>query len=140
MKFLLGMLFFLTCLLLGCAKKEIAEPQQYVLKNKRTVYEGTDYLDEVNKSLEGSGVKFIEVNFPKYPREAERRGIVGVVVLKYIVDEQGLVKNVVILRSPDETLSEACRQAVLTWRFVPFLENGKPVKKEFTESFPFQLQ
>ena len=63
---------------------------------------------------------------PEYPEEAPENKIDGVVHLKIIVNVDGSVSDVTVLKGP-EIFHNAATDAVLQWRFKPAEYNGKVV-------------
>lgn len=53
----------------------------------------------------------------RYPEEALRRGIAGVVVVQVLVDTSGKVASTRVLESPDPSLGRAATDAVSDWTF-----------------------
>lgn len=76
----------------------------------------------------------------RYPRLAREAGIVGVVYLQFIVDEQGHVIDPVVLRSPNALLSDAALDALRASRFRPGAQRGRPVKVRFSLPVRFVLR
>lgn len=66
---------------------------------------------------------------PRYPRQALRTGATGKVVLRVLVDEQGLPREVSIETSSGHAvLDRAAREQVLSkWRFHPATHQGRPI-------------
>ena len=64
---------------------------------------------------------------PKYPLLALRAQMQGVVILEAIVDEEGRVESVKVLRSPG-VFDDAALEAVRQWRYSPVILNGRPEK------------
>ena len=75
---------------------------------------------------------------PKYPPLAVRAQVEGVVILEAVVDRQGRVEQVEILRSIP-LLDAAAVAAVRQWRYSPLLLNGKPERFVLTVSVSFSL-
>jgi TonB family protein len=75
---------------------------------------------------------------PRYPPEAEKLKLQGVVVLDTVVGPDGAVKDMRVARGP-EVLARAASEAVRWWRFQPYQMNGKPVAVETTVEVEFQL-
>jgi TonB family protein len=82
----------------------------------------------------------IEKTNPKYPDDARREKVMGVVIVETVITEEGLVDAVEVLRSPDERLSEAAIAAVKDWRFDPALCDGKPVGVYYVLTIKFNLE
>ena len=75
-----------------------------------------------------------------YPELARLFGLEGQVVVQFVVDEAGAVVDPVVLRSPDELLSEAALEAVRAVRFTPGSQRGRPVKVRFAVPVTFRLR
>jgi TonB family protein len=75
-----------------------------------------------------------------YPPLARRQRVGGVVVLRALIDENGTVQEVQVLRGvkPDLGLDAAATSAVREWRFRPATKGGVPVKLWKTITIPFQ--
>jgi protein TonB len=65
-------------------------------------------------------------DIPRYPHEAKAAGIGGAVLAEVVVDKQGAVADVKIIRSVP-MLDEAALETVRQWRFRPSVVNGEPV-------------
>jgi len=76
---------------------------------------------------------------PEYPAAAKAEGIEGVVVVKYVIAEDGSVRDAKVLKGPPE-LAEACLAAVRTWRFQPIVVDGSPVAVVRVARFPFHIR
>jgi TonB family protein len=66
------------------------------------------------------------------------RGISNTVILDVIIDVAGQVRSASIL-SGDLVLGNAARAAVLTWRYRPYIQNGRAVDVETTVTIIFPL-
>ena len=64
----------------------------------------------------------------------------GVVILEAIVDRQGTVEDVKVLRSPSKLLESAAIAAVRQWRSSPVLLNGIPERFVLTVVLSFNLE
>jgi periplasmic protein TonB len=81
--------------------------------------------------FQGGGVEnfiqYVQENL-KYPDVAQECSIAGHVIVKFIVDKEGCVKNVEILRGVDPGLDkEAIRVVSSSPRWEPGMEKGNPV-------------
>lgn len=63
---------------------------------------------------------------PAYPGWARENGISGTVVLRALVDREGTVRRVSVVRGVTG-LTEAAQEALLRWTFRPARANGQPV-------------
>lgn len=75
-----------------------------------------------------------------YPEAARQEGIEGRVFVEVVVDREGRPLAPVVLRSPDDRLSEVAVEAVLASEFVPGRQEGEPVRARYTLPIAFQLQ
>ena len=76
---------------------------------------------------------------PVYPMIARQAHLQGVVILEAVLDAQGRVESVRVLRSIPQ-LDRAAVDAVQQWRFTPALLNGQPVPVVITVTVNFTLQ
>jgi protein TonB len=76
---------------------------------------------------------------PVYPPLAIASKVEGVVILDAVIDEQGVVREVRILRA-HPLLRDAAVHAVTQWRFTPTLLNEKPVPVAMTVTVAFTLK
>jgi protein TonB len=75
---------------------------------------------------------------PDYPPLAVRAQVQGTVILEAIVDREGRVEDVHVLRSIP-LLDTAATAAVRRWRYSPLLSNGKPERFVLTVTVSFNL-
>ncbi|TKR33381.1 energy transducer TonB [Luteimonas gilva] len=77
---------------------------------------------------------------PEYPRDAQRRGLSGRVVLRVDVGADGTATNVDFLqRSGAPELDRAAMSAVRKWRFAPAKRDGKPIASSVRVPVDFVL-
>ena len=76
---------------------------------------------------------------PTYPPMAVNAHLQGVVILEAIVDEEGVVREVKVLRSVNPLLDREALNAVRQWRYAPVILNGTPVKFVLSVSLSFSL-
>ena len=87
-----------------------------------------------------SGVEYVKAPQPEYPPLSKRMGEQGKVVLRVLVNEQGLPAEVVVQTSSGYArLDEAGRQAALRALFKPYREDGRPVAVFVIVPLNFQL-
>jgi TonB family protein len=75
---------------------------------------------------------------PVYPEEAKAAGIQGIVALDIVIDKEGSVTSVQVVRSIPE-LDQAAIDAVEQWHFETTLLNGEPVEVEMDVVVRFTL-
>jgi TonB family protein len=85
-----------------------------------------------------SGSQLIHRVNPKYPKEARKQHIEGVVRIFAITGKDGMLHDLKLVKG-DPLLSEAALKAVQQWRYQPGLLGGVPVEIETTIDVRFQL-
>jgi TonB family protein len=75
---------------------------------------------------------------PKYPEDAKKAHIQGVVTLKAIIGKDGAVDRLSVLSGP-APLQQSSLVAVRQWTYKPFLFNGQPVEVETTINVHYSL-
>lgn len=85
--------------------------------------------------LEGSILHKVD---PQYPQEAKDNRVQGDVVLRILIDKQG---NVIKAKpmSGTPSLTGAAVDAMMQWKFKPYLLNGEPVQVESVFTIRFRL-
>ena len=73
-----------------------------------------------------------------YPAVAKAAHISGTVVLQITISKTGTIENLHVVSGPP-TLQQAALDAVMTWRYRPYLLNGEPVEVETTANVIFTL-
>lgn len=76
---------------------------------------------------------------PEYPAIARSVRVQGVVILEAVIDAQGTIERVKVLKSAP-LLDGAAVEAVKGWRYTPTLLNGVPVSVLMTITINFTLQ
>ena len=85
-------------------------------------------------------MQFLSKNI-KYPKEAENAKQEGRVIANFVVEEDGSVSNVKVVKSVSPLLdAEALRVLGLMPRWEPGQQNGKPVRVKYTVPITFRLQ
>ena len=86
------------------------------------------------------GVMRHVVKETKYPGKARRKGIQGMVYVRFVVERDGSVGDVEVLRSVHPLLDEEAVRVVKTFpRFSPGLQRGKPVRVSYSLPMNFSL-
>jgi protein TonB len=77
---------------------------------------------------------------PFYPDFAVRAGMEGVAILEAVVDEEGRVVEVRVLRTAGAPLDHAALAAVRQWQYTPLVLNGIRARFILTVTLSFQLE
>ena len=80
----------------------------------------------------------VQAGPPIYPLAAKAAGIEGEVVLKGIIDTDGHMKNLQVIKGPQE-LRQAAVDAVMHWIYHPYTDHGKVVSMPTTANVIFTL-
>ena len=126
----------------------------YMPPSDRIVFDDFDYEEDVDEEQVFVSVEQMP-EFPggmealrkyiadhiKYPEIAKENEIEGTVVVKFIINRDGTVSKVSVLRGVDPVLdSEAVRVVRTLPKFKPGMNCGCPVKVWFTLPVVFKLQ
>jgi protein TonB len=107
------------------------------------IYPGCENLatkDEKFGCLNENIMKHIGKNF-EFPEMARQMGIQGKVYVNFVIDKQGKVTQVSVLRGVDEIIDdEAMRVIKLLPKFTPAKQRGKPVPMQYTVPINARLQ
>lgn len=76
---------------------------------------------------------------PQYPFEMRRAGITGEVLVEFIVDTNGDVRNAFAVRSSQREFETAAVQAVSKWKFRPGKKGGRAVNTRMQQPISFSL-
>lgn len=76
----------------------------------------------------------------KYPKKARKKGLAGKVFVEFVVDTDGSVIDVAILRGVHPLLDEEAIRVVNSFpEFIPGQQRGKPVKVRYRLPMNFSL-
>ena len=111
--------------------------QQYMEKSalKKSVVEGLS--DEPVETSEADAIKKVR---PIYPKRYQRRSIEGTVLIKLLVNEQGIVTQVDVVESSGfRQMDQAAVNAAKQWVFKPKQKGGRTVKSWLKLPVKFQV-
>ena len=82
---------------------------------------------------------FIQKNV-KYPESAKKKGIEGKVYVQFVVEKDGSISDINILRGVSKDIdAEAVRVVKAMPKWKPGIQKGKPVRVQYTMPFSFKL-
>lgn len=85
--------------------------------------------------------QIIDYTKPRYPKVAERNGLEGIVILKVLINEQGVVVQTKITEVRGfRGFGGAAVQAVRQWRFRPAMIKETPVSVWCTQEIRFEIK
>ena len=76
---------------------------------------------------------------PKYTETARAARVAGIVIVEAVIDKNGNVDQVRVIKGLPMGLSEEAERAVRQWKFKPGTMNGEPVAVIFNLTVNFQL-
>ncbi len=77
---------------------------------------------------------------PQYPLDLRQNKVNGEVLVEFLVDPQGNVRNPKIIRSTNAGFNESVLRAVRTWRFEPGRKGGTAVTTRVRVPIPFNTK
>jgi TonB family protein len=77
---------------------------------------------------------------PIYPEAAKHNRVEGEVQLRGWIDGEGNISLLEVIKAPDLELAVSAVEAVKTWKYKPYLLNGKPVIVETILVITYELQ
>jgi periplasmic protein TonB len=82
--------------------------------------------------------KIVHIEQPKYPPEAKKAGVEGVVILEATLNADGTVDKVKVISGPP-MLVESATEALTHWKYEPTYLNGQAVPVILTAKITFSL-
>jgi TonB family protein len=76
---------------------------------------------------------------PKYPEEARKNRITGVVVCETVITSEGRISDVKIVRTADEVFNQPTIDALTQWEFEPATLDGQPVDVYYVLTIKYSL-
>jgi TonB family protein len=77
---------------------------------------------------------------PEYPPELKQEGVEGKVVLLAVIDRDGTVSKIRVVKSLDPVLDHNAKVAFSEWKFEPALINDQPIDLRVIVTVPFQYK
>lgn len=109
-----------------------------VIQTNDSIVENTDKMPEFPGGM-AECMKFLSKNI-KYPKEAQKNGEQGRVVLQFVVDRDGSITDVEVARSVSPSIDkEAIRVIKKMPKWTPGTLHEKPVRVRYTLPIMFRL-
>ena len=126
----------MTILAKKTSKNQLTLPKSVVDR-----FPGVDYF-EVSADEDRILLKPVRLGGaqPAYTELARKARIQGVVIVEAIIDKEGRVTNVRVLKGLPMGLDQSAVDAVKSWRFKPATLNGRPVSVYYSLTVNFRLQ
>jgi protein TonB len=102
------------------------------VKEEKLQYQEVDVKPSFNGGDANQFAVWVAENIV-YPEVAKNNGVTGRVVLQFVIEKDGSVNDVKVLRGVDPALdAEAVRVVSMSPKWSPGMEDGKPVRVSFT--------
>ncbi len=76
----------------------------------------------------------------RYPEIAKKAGVEGTVIVQFVVDENGNVRDPVVIKGVGAGLDEEALRVVKQLKFKPGMQRGKPVRVRMALPIRFELK
>jgi len=100
-------------------------------KNESTAHDSTSPAADLSQP---TAIRKVD---PGYPIQLIKENVAGTVILYAVIQADGHVGNVRVLRGVDERLDRFASDAVAQWQFQPATKSGSPIAVEATFQIPF---
>jgi len=109
-----------------------------VIDSDTTIYNYDDIKSQLPDNISShSGITTIPV---KYPKSAMENDIQGTVIATFIVEKDGSVSNIKIIKKIDRDLdNEVMRVLKLSPKWKPFILNGRLIRVRYKVPVPFKI-
>lgn len=121
-------------------------PEREVFKvvEKMPIFSGCENIEgtneEISKCSTGKMLEFVYKTL-RYPALARENGIEGMVVVQYIIDKEGMVRDAKIVTDIGQGCGEAALDVVNQMpAWTPGMQRGKPVDVQYTLPIKFKLE
>ena len=126
------------------AEGEVLKAKE-VIADEKPKEEETKVFDVVEQMPEfpggqGALFEYLSKNI-KYPVVAEENGIQGRVIVTFVVERDGSITDVKVVKSVDPSLDKEAQRVVRSMpKWIPGKQNGSAVRVKFTVPVTFRLQ
>lgn len=120
------------------AKEVIAEPEPPKVEESKVF----DVVEEMPQFPGGPSALFeyLSKNI-KYPVVAEENGVQGRVIVTFVVERDGSITDVKVVKSVDPSLDKEAQRVVKSMpHWIPGKQNGSAVRVKYTVPVTFRLQ
>ncbi len=97
----------------------------------------SEYVKQNTEPIGGNGVYGEKINYPDLAIQA---GLEGNVIARIFINTNGDVDTVYIDKSAGSVFDELVEKALMDIKFKPVVQNGNPVKTQFTVDFQFHIK
>jgi len=120
-------------------KQNVVQPEKPKDETENKVF---DVVEQMPSFPGGQGalMQYLSSNI-KYPVVAEENGIQGRVIVQFVVEKDGSITDVRVMKSVDPSLDKEATRVVKSMpKWIPGKQNGSAVRVKFTVPVTFRLQ
>lgn len=124
------------------AEGEVLKAKEVIAQEAEEAEKVFDVVEQMPSFPGGQGAlfEFLSKNI-RYPAVAEENGVQGRVIVTFVVERDGSITDVKVVKSVDPSLDkEATRLVKSMPNWIPGKQNGSAVRVKFTLPVTFQLQ
>ena len=127
------------------AAGEVLKAKEVIAQPEPPKEEETKVFDVVEQMPSFPGgqsalLQYLSSNI-KYPVVAEENGIQGRVIVTFVVEKDGSITDVRVVKSVDPSLDKEAQRVVKSMpKWIPGKQNGAPVRVKYTVPVTFRLQ
>jgi TonB family protein len=115
---------------------QVYDPANAKVESPSAAVPGTPVVRLSGGVFSGHRLSFVE---PNYPTEAKIAHLSGTVLLNAVIGKDGVIRRLVPIASTDSMFTGAATEAVLQWRYSPYLLNGEPTEVDTTITVNFAI-
>ena len=97
-----------------------------------------DYGRPVRPGADIEPPRVIEKSTPDFPDWADEEGLPIYVILELVIDQEGNVREAMVLRSVHPSLEEIAIASAMTWQIEPATRDGQPVAAYYNVTVQFK--
>lgn len=116
-----------------------SEKQKTDSRDLNGVYFYAEKMPKYSKGNEQDMIKKIAETIV-YPEEAQRKGLEGITIVRFVVNEKGKPEDMKIVRSSHPILNAEAKRVIGKLTFTPGMQDGKKVKVYMTTPIVFKLR
>jgi TonB family protein len=120
------------------ASNAVEEPVQLTDTTNSKIYQVVEVLPNFPGGM-NNFINYLSANL-RYPAADKDNNIQGKAVMQFVVEQDGSLSHIQVIRSPSIAMGqEAARVLASSPKWTPGIQNGKPVRAQYTIPISFTL-